>query len=201
MKNCKKIITFALLAQMALLLVGCAGSVVNMREVPEENLVVTPEQGKALIVFMRPSGMGFAVQSSVFEMVDGKPSLVGIVAAKKKVAYQAEPGSHLFMAVGESGDFMSAEVEAGKTYHALVTPRMGAWKARFSLRPVTQADIGSEDYQEWMSCCAWVEKTAESDQWARDNLDSIQSKYDKYYPKWMEKAATERPKLLAVDGQ
>ena len=34
-------------------------------------------------------------------MNNDKPSIVGIVAAKKKVSYEVEPGEHLFMVTGE----------------------------------------------------------------------------------------------------
>ena len=64
---------------------GCAGAVKNMREVSSVNVATAPNE--AVIVFMRPSGMAFGIQSSVWEIADNQPSrLVGIVAAKKKVA-------------------------------------------------------------------------------------------------------------------
>ena len=124
------------LVALALLLAGCAGTVTNMREVPAGEPAMAPEPGKSLVVFMRPSGFGFAIQSSVFEVRDNDPLLIGIVAAKAKVGYNVEPGKRLFMAVGESADFMTAELEPNKTYYVQVTPRMGLWKARFSLAPV-----------------------------------------------------------------
>ena len=61
-----------------------------------------------MIVFLRPSTLGFAVQSSVFNATEDTPDLVGIVAAKAKVAYQLDPGDYLFMVIGESADFMTA---------------------------------------------------------------------------------------------
>lgn len=191
---------FAIFA-LALLVSGCAGTVKNMDAVPQDRIVTTPEQGKAMMVFMRPSGLGFAVQSSVFEITGDKPSLVGIVAAKKKVAYQLEPGKHLFMVVGESADFMSAELEPNKTYYALVTPRMGMWKARFSLKPVHAEEFASSEFNEWLSECEWVEKSPASNDWARNNMASIQSKHQEYYAKWMSKDLNDRPMLLPQDGK
>lgn len=185
---------------LALLVAGCAGTVKNMQPVPPESIVSAPQEGKSLLVFMRPSGLGFAIQSSVFEIKSDKPSLVGIVAAKTKVSHQLEPGEHLFMVVGESADFMSAELEANKTYYALVTPRMGAWKARFSLKPVHANELATSQFTEWEEACEWVEKTAASDEWASSNMASIQSKQSKYYEKWMNKDVSERPRLLPGDG-
>jgi len=186
---------------LALLLSSCAGTVKNMRTVQPDEIVSAPEEGKSMVVFMRPSTLGFAIQSSVFEIQEDKPALVGIVAAKMKVAHQLEPGEHLFMVVGESADFMSAELEANKTYYALVTPRMGAWKARFSLKPIHATELGTSQVKEWIEACDWVEKTADSDNWANENMVSIQKKQKKYWETWMSKDISERPKLLPQDGK
>ena len=186
---------------IVLLLPGCAGTVKNMRSVSPEQIISVPEEGKSMVVFMRPSTLGFAIQSSVFEIQKDSPSLVGIVAAKTKVAYQLEPGEHLFMVVGESADFMTAELEANRTYYALVTPRMGAWKARFSLKPIHATQLGSSQFTEWIEACDWVEKTAASENWANENMVSIQQKQKKYWETWMSKDASERPKLLPPDGK
>ena len=190
---------FALVV-LALLLGGCAGSVKNMRSVSEEMAITEPPDGKSLIVFMRPSGIGYAIQSSVFDIDNGEPELVGIVAAKKKVSYLAEPGNHLFMVVGESGDFMTAELLPNKTYYALVTPRLGVWKARFSLKPVTAGQLDGAEFTGWLNDCQWVEKTEASEQWANDNMASIRSKYDQYFPKWMAKPDSDKPTLTPGDG-
>ena len=197
----KKFLFYFPVLLLALILSGCAGKIKNMQAVPPERVVSTPADGKALIVFMRPSGIGFAIQSSVFEVEENKPKLVGIVTAKSKVSYQVEPGEHLFMVVGESADFMSAELVADRTYYALVTPRLGVWKARFSLKPVHAEELDSPKFNEWVSGCKWVEKTLDSDNWESSNMASIQSKHNEYYDKWMGKEPSERPKLLPEDGR
>ncbi len=197
----KIVLSYLPVILLALILSGCAGSVKNMQAVPPERVVTAPDEGKSMVVFMRPSGIGFAIQSSVFEVKENTPSLVGIVAAKTKVSYQVAPGKHLFMVVGESADYMSAEVEANKTYYALVTPRMGVWKARFSLKPVPGADLDSSKLNGWLNGCKWVEKSQESEAWERGNIASVKEKHSDYYPKWMEKDAAEQPKLLPGDGR
>jgi hypothetical protein len=179
---------------------GCAGTVKNMQPFEGDPAMIVPESGKAMIVFMRPSTLGFAIQSSVFRVTEGTPEVVGIVAAKAKVAYQVDPGEHLFMVIGESADFMSAEVEAGETYYTLVTPRMGAWKARFSLKPVARPDQDRRQLDEWLGACAWVEKSAATDNWAANNALDIQDKRTRYYETWMQKDDAERPRLTAEDG-
>ena len=184
-----------------LVLSGCAGTSNKMRPVPPDSVVTAPDNGQAMVVFMRPSSFGFAIQSSVFDIAGDTPSLVGIVSAKTKVAHQVAPGEHLFMVVGESADFMSADLEADKTYFALVTPRMGAWKARFSLKPVHADALDSSEFTEWLNSCEWVEKTPEAGDWATANMESIKSKQTKYSEKWMGKEESERPRLLPQDGK
>ena len=190
----------ALLCVLALAAPGCAGTIKNMREVPAGTAAPTPSAGKALVVFMRPSGMGYAIQSSVFSVKDGQPQIVGIVAAMAKVGWQADPGKHLFMVVGESGDFMSAELVAGRTYYALITPRMGVWKARFSLAPVSKPQLGTGEFKEWFERTRWAEPDERTAVWMHDNFSSVQEKYTAYYPKWMEKTPADRPALLPDDG-
>ncbi|MBI2294526.1 MAG: hypothetical protein HYU76_00430 [Betaproteobacteria bacterium] len=191
----------SILVVLALLVSGCAGTVVNMREVSAEKAAIVPEEGKAVVVFMRPSGLGFAIQSSVFEIKDNYPSLVGIVAAKTKVAYRLDPGKHLFMVIGENADFMSAEVLPNKTYYVLVTPRMGFWKARFSLDPVHKQELSTSEFKGSLDECKWVEKAPESENWAMSNMASIQSKRAEYYLDWLKTPEKERPYLLDEDGR
>ncbi len=180
---------------------GCAGKVSNMSVATQGKEIQPPQKGKSKIVFMRPSTMAFAIQSSIFEIKNEKPSVVGIVAAKKKVSYDLEPGKHLFMVVGESADFMSANLEADKTYYALVTPRMGLLKARFSLKPIHKDKLNSKELNSWLKDCQLVEISKDTENWANNNKDSIQSKYNKYYKAWINKETSKKPILHPEDGK
>ena len=202
MLQARKVSSSLVVAALVLLLTACAGSSKNIREASPENTDVKPDGSKAVLVLLRPSFVGGAIQSTVFEIKDGNPVLVGPVAPKAKLAYRVEPGEHLFMVISENADFMSADFIAGKTYYALVTPRMGMWKARFSLLPMHQDDLSAEKFKSYLSDCRkWIEKTPEADQWAIENMPSIQSKFSDYYAKWMSKSPAERPELVANDGQ
>lgn len=189
------------IALLALALGGCAGTVKHMQEVPAEQVKSKPDPDKAMVVFMRPSTLGFAVQSSVFNIDQPTPQLAGIVPAKYKVAYEVEPGEHMFMVIGESADFMSAELAAGKVYYALVTPRMGFWKARFSLKPIHQNELGSEEFAQWKADTKWVVTNEDTDAWAREHMSSIQEKHNEYLPQWRAKPKTEQPHLSPIDGE
>lgn len=181
------------------LLGGCAGSSSYMRDVAPEAANYSAQSDRALIVFMRPSGLGFAIQSSVFEIVDGNPVFLGIVSAKAKVAHYMEPGAKRFMVVSESADFMDATLDPGKVYYALVTPRFGVWKARFSLRPIRTADLQTEEFAGWYKDTRWVENLESGSNWANANLPSIREKMAGNLPKWEQKG--DRPILAADDGQ
>jgi len=184
-----------------LLLGGCAGTLKHMQLVESDAVPDSPSPGKSMVVFMRPSTLGFAVQSSIFDVTNGDPELVGLMPASHKMAHELEPGKHLFMVIGESADFMHANLAANKTYYARVTPRMGAWKARFSLAPVKANQLGSDEHEEWLNSGQWIAKSDTSDAWVQTNMISILAKQKKYYPKWLEKAVDDQPRLDPADGR
>ena len=185
----------------ALLVGGCAGTVKNMQELPAGSAEPVPQPGKAMVVFLRPSGVGFAVQSSVFEVKEPQPALAGILAAQAKVAYHVDRGKRMFMSIGESAEFMSADLLPGKTYYAYVSPRMGMWKARFALEPKHRQDLDSSEFKTDLQDCRWVEVTPQSTQWMAGNLMSIQTKRAEYFAEWQQKPEAEKPKLLPEDGR
>lgn len=194
-------IVSALAICATVVLTGCAGTVKNMKEVADEATAVKPRQDEAVVVFMRPSGLGFAIQSSVFEIKNDSPTLVGIVAAKTKVAHRVPAGKHLYMVVGENADFMTADLAPNKTYYAYVSPRMGMWKARFVLEPKNTGDLNATDFKSDYNECRLVEPNEESQAWMADNLNSIQSKRAEYYKDWLQKPAEERLQLRPEDGR
>jgi len=177
-------------------LIGCAGSSRYMKMAPS-NASYGPKPGKALIVFMRPSGFAYAIDAGVLHVLPDSNKMVGIVSAKKKVAYSIEPGEHLFMVVGEAADFLKAHVEAEKTYYVNVKVRSGVWKARFSLVP-----IRTDEFEKWSKGTRYVENTELSHQWEIDNRSDIESKRNKYYIKWTSKSEAFRQEatLFAEDG-
>lgn len=155
-----------------------------------------PEPGKALVIFMRPSQFGFLIQSTVYDDTE----YVATVSAGSRVGYQAKPGEHMFMVVGESADFMRAELMEGKTYYALVTPRMGAWKARFSLRPVN-GDITQAELDAWMAETRPAVPNQQGALWAKKNHASVMAKHAEYLPQWKGKAeASRQAQTLRIDS-
>jgi hypothetical protein len=179
------------LATVIFLATGCASTKMLDRANQE---VEVPTADKAQLIFMRSSSFGGAVQSTVFNITSTDPEFIGILSYGKKLSYAVDPGKHVFMVIGESADFMEANLAGGKTYYAMVTPRMGAWKTRFSMKPVRNGVDGefqyeSDRFQGWLKKTSFVENTPESIAWFNANLDSIVSKQTEYWEVWQEKSA------------
>jgi hypothetical protein len=90
-----------------------------------------PNEGKALVYFVRSEQLGFLIN---FKYFDGEKYL-GKFNYGKYLAYECEPGKHLFWAKSENIDFLEADLEAGKLYIVDSQPQMGAFKAGVKLVP------------------------------------------------------------------
>ncbi|VUD69359.1 hypothetical protein TDB9533_04726 [Thalassocella blandensis] len=185
-----------------LLFAGCAS---NPMIVAPQQTVQQPDNDKSQVVFMRSSFVGSAINASLYDVTNGEIKYLGIIANNTKIAYETTPGKHTFMVVSEAADFMEAELGTGKNYFSIATPRMGAWKARFSLWPIKKGS-NSEYHTDMPECQTWVsntklmENTAQSKAWYEKNKNSVKQKYDKYYPAWKNKSEAEIEKrTLNID--
>jgi uncharacterized protein (DUF58 family) len=165
---------------------GCAGSSKHMMATAA---VAGPAPGKALIVFMRPSKLGFAIDAPVFHLVDDREVFVGIVSAGTRVDYQVVPGNHAFMVSSEVSDFLDANVVAGRTYYVIVEPRMGAWKARFSLSPVRRGPpaefhMGLKGFRGWVNTLRPETIGPSAVNWYEQNKAAVAKMRVENLPKW-----------------
>lgn len=141
------------------------------------------------MVFVRKSGVGPVISSTIYDVTDGKIKFVGILNNDTKITYQTSPGKKRFMVWGENADFMEANLSAGKTYYGIAAPRMGVWKARFSLWPIKHTKTAEfnhnhERVKEIISSTKLVENTEKSKQWYEANKAKIKEAHDKYITKW-----------------
>ena len=67
------------------MIAGCAGTSPYMREAQP---IAERQADKALVYFMRPSGMGFAIHFQIWDSYN----LIGLSQAKSYFAYECEPG-------------------------------------------------------------------------------------------------------------
>jgi hypothetical protein len=125
-----------LLVLLVTLFFGCAGSSQYMSTAATPP-PAGPSPDKALVYIMRPSGMGFAINFQIYH----SDELIGLSQAKSFFTYECDPGTHMFLGIAENKHGLKAELEAGKTYFVLTQVKMGAWKARMAMIPVT---AGSE---------------------------------------------------------
>jgi len=177
-------------------MVGCAATP-NMDHSEYTADVLKPDAGKAMVVFMRPSMLGFIISAAVYD----DETFIGMVPYQSKLAYMATPGPHRFMVVSEAADFLTADLEAGKTYYALVNPRMGMWRARFSLEAVHRGRVDSAEFQQWLTESKFVKNKPSAEAWATSNHDSVLTKKNEYLGKWLQKPESERPALRKDDGR
>src|SRR5262249_6364530 len=182
-----------------LLLVAVAGGCVPRTALMDyrgsEGFALDPPQpDKALVVFARPGRMAGYVASVVYDGQD----LVAVLMDVTYAAYPTTPVKHRFMVVSEAADFMDGDLEAGRVYFAEVRVRMGIWRGRFSLQPVTPHDEEWREVREWLSGSHLVTLNAAGRSWAQENAGSVRNKHDSYLPKWL--AKSERPAPYAQDG-
>lgn len=156
---------------------------------------------------MRSSFVGAAIKTSIYEITNGETKFIGIMKNKTKINYETTAGKHTFMVVSEAADFMEAEVIAGKTYYSMITPRTGAWKARFSMIPIrndgtTEFNTGSDKFEKWKNRTKVVLMTEKSKAWYEKHKRSVESKRTKYWAKWVQKSTEELAArtLNATDG-
>jgi len=180
---------------------GCATRSEHVQTIDEPT--VRPDAGQAEIVFMRPSGHGAAIQASVYDVTDGEVEFIGIVSAGTRINHAVVPGEYRFMVVAENADFMEARLDGDRTYYALVSPRMGVWKARFSLLPIrndpdAKYSLLGNRFERWMERTDWVTMTDSAQSWFESNEDNVRYKYRRHLEKWNEKSP-EDVAILTLD--
>ncbi len=180
-----------ILGLLCLLLMGCAGSSYMVKATPTEG----PAPGKAIVYFMRPSTMGYAVK---FQIWDGT-YFVGLSQARSYFSYQCDPGKHLFLGIAENKIAIETDLEAGKSYYIGTGARMGAMKARMVFTPVTRgSDLWDkvDDYKRNLNFIAVVEE--ERAKWETSKRQEAQGLVD-YYSQGPGK--TEVSRLNKEDGR
>ncbi|MFA9441092.1 hypothetical protein ACDA63_15765 [Uliginosibacterium sp. sgz301328] len=199
----RRIVTLVTLSA-TIALTGCASSLMRPVEDPQP---IAAQPQKTRVVFMRSTFLGSAISASVYDVKNGEPKFIGIVNNSTKLAYDTEPGQHVFMVVSEAADYLRADLAPGKTYYSVVVPRMGAWKARFSLYPVrtdgsTDYNTAAKSFTEMLAGTKWVGNSPESEQWFSQNQADVKAKNTEYWPQWLAKPEDERKQatLLISDG-
>lgn len=155
-----------------------------------------PPPDRAMVVFLRPAYVGNAISAAVYN----DDEFLGIVMRHSYIAAPTSPGTHRFMVVSEAADFLGADLEGGKIYFVNVVPRMGWWRARFSLQAITPSSPEWADLGGWLAESREATLNDEGRAWARENQASVKEKKDAYLVDWLSKPEAERPVLRPGDG-
>jgi hypothetical protein len=190
----RKIRQTVLIALIIAVAAGCASK--NMNLVDRDAYVSGPAPGKALIYFIRNTTFGGGVHASLYDGED----YIGTITANTHIAYQANPGSHLFMVMSESADFMKADLTAGKTYYAYVMPRMGAWVARFSFRPIN-GQVDQADIDASIRATKQIAPNEQGMKWGEKSKARAAALKEKYLPEWESKPDDAKQILRAESGK
>ena len=104
-------------------------------------MVGTPPEGKALVVFFRPKkfvggGVGFKVRENGVEL--------GKLRNGKYFVLEVAPGAHAYVVHSEAKDILNLEVEAGETHFVSGGISMGVVAGRPNLSPSDAAAFEKE---------------------------------------------------------
>jgi hypothetical protein len=188
----------------SVLLTGCS----SLMQPVDNQAVQAAPQDRAQVVFMRSAFSGRGIDASLYDVTAGTTQFVGILSNDTRIAYPAAAGHRVFMVVSEAADFMEADLVAGKTYYAMITPRIGMWKARFSMWPVArdpkaEYSFQSKDFNDWIGDTKLVTNSPKSLNWFEKNKFSVEAKRVEYWPVWKKKSPADLDlrTLKTADGQ
>lgn len=176
---------------LLLILSGCSANLM----VASPDAALSSDGDYATIVFMRSSFVLSAVGAELYEIENGELSLVGGLANATKIYHKTKPGKKVYMAHGNAADFMLANVEAGKTYYALVRPNWGT--SGFIPTPVrtdgtTDYNTNAEGFKNWFESTKLMEKNPSAQEWFEKNKAKVQKVYDAYWKKFIQKTEAQK---------
>jgi hypothetical protein len=90
-----------------------------------------PSEGKSLVYILK-TGAGVLINFRIYD----KDIFLGSVASGKYLAYECEPGEHLFWAGAENRDYVEANLEPNAVYVINAEGQMGAFVAGVNLKPL-----------------------------------------------------------------
>lgn len=192
-----KFVRLATVIMLAMLATACVSFPKDrMQPVPAEAATKAPQPGKALVYFVRTSQYGGIVPADLYD----DEAYVGSIVFGQYLGYQATPGQHLFMVIGETAEFMPAELLAGKTYYANVGVHMGVWKARFHISP-QNGNLPQGELNNAMGTSTEVTLAEGGRKWAAENAENARKMKAEFLPKWEQSGQRAKQTLQATSGQ
>lgn len=199
-------IKFGFILFITTLLLACARMPKEIVEIDPTARLSRPSPGKSLVFFVRTTVYAGMVPSPLFDGDKYIGSIAMEYDAKKGVkkknylAYQTEPGKHVFMTYGEIGDFLPAELLPDKIYFVQVRPVMGVMKARFYLTP-QNGQLNQAEIDQVVALGGQIKVSEEWQRWALDNAETIPKFRAEWWQKWQARPASERHELKKESGR
>ena len=176
----------------------CLGGCAKMSAVDNSRLVLAPDSGKALVFIARAARPG---SPTVGDGVEGISAIyaddqfVGLLAPDTHLAVQLAPGQHIFMvvgektnflravAVGESPDFVRADLAPDRTYYIKVEPTSTlALESSFSME-AHNGQFTAHDLSAWTRTRQYVVNSRGA-AWAEKRKHQISGLKNHFFPKW-----------------
>jgi hypothetical protein len=145
----RRLLWAACFALVAFGAVGCAGSSDHMLEVVATKPISAPAD-KAKVVFLRPSGLGFAIN---FSILDQEGKWLGDAVAESHFAVELPPGEYMFVGWAENTAALKATLAPGRVYYVKVDPSMGFGSAQVTLEALTRR------HADWGELTTWLRDT------------------------------------------
>lgn len=108
-------------------------------------LIAPPDA--ALVVFMRPSGYGRSVATTI---LDDRGMFLGDSIGETQFAVTLPPGRHVFLSWAENTAPLQGDFLPGRVYYVEVSPRMGFWSTRIQLIALTPRSEHWSHVNEWL---------------------------------------------------
>ncbi len=138
----------------------------------------------------------------IFEVQDGKRSLIGTTGSRTRQVLHLAPGRHLLMATqgGGVGHFLEANVEAGKRYYLLLR---FIYAQGMQLRPIRTTGTspyrtGTKDFAKWLSITRFVDRTPAADAHFTQFSESVDKAQAAGLAAWEAKTPEERAELTLL---
>jgi hypothetical protein len=147
MKIIRRLLLTACFVLLASFSTACAGSSQYMKEVAVRS-PLRPPADKAMVVFLRPSGLGFAIN---FSILDQQGRWIGEAVAKSQFAVELPPGEYMFVGWAENTAALKATLAPGRVYYVKVDPSMGFGSARVTLEAITPRHADWRELPTWLS--------------------------------------------------
>lgn len=113
-------------------------------------LVAPPDA--ALVVFMRPSGYGRGVATTI---LDDRGVFLGDSIGETQFAVAVPPGHHVFLSWAENTAPLEGDFLPGRMYYVEVSPRLGFWSTRVQLLALTPRS------EHWVHVNEWLQETTQ----------------------------------------